>query len=45
MRNSLAFFLSVSIVNLTIADGHSNWLKGILLLGSYLIIAIAYACL
>lgn len=34
-------FISVLIVNYLIQDGESNWLEGVLLLSTYIIIAIA----
>ncbi len=38
----VSIVLSVLIVNLIIADGESNWLEGVQLLGSYAIIGIAF---
>ncbi|KAI8909573.1 Sodium/calcium exchanger protein-domain-containing protein [Gorgonomyces haynaldii] len=38
-------FISILVVNHTLADGESNWLEGLMLLVGYLIIAIAYALL
>ncbi|KAJ3337126.1 hypothetical protein HDU93_001552 [Gonapodya sp. JEL0774] len=35
-------FVSVFIVNALITDGKSNWLEGVLLLGAYLVVAIAF---
>ncbi len=35
-------FVSVFVVNGTIADGKSHWLEGVLLLSSYLMIAFAF---
>ncbi|KXS13239.1 calcium/proton exchanger [Gonapodya prolifera JEL478] len=35
-------FVCVFIVNALIADGKSNWLEGALLLGAYLVVAIAF---
>ena len=41
--NAVTFFLGVVIVHVVVSNGRSNWLKGSLLLGAYLIIAIGYA--
>ena len=35
-------FVSVFISNLVILDGESNWLEGVMLLGTYLIVALAF---
>ncbi|CAH2352038.1 vacuolar calcium ion transporter [[Candida] railenensis] len=35
-------FISVFISNLVILDGESNWLEGAMLLGTYLIVALAF---
>ena len=35
-------FCSVFVVNALIQDGKSNWLEGVFLLGSYLVIAMAF---
>ncbi|KAF9356104.1 hypothetical protein BGX34_010098 [Mortierella sp. NVP85] len=35
-------FVAVLIVNYLIQDGESNWLEGVMLLGAYIIIAIAF---
>jgi Ca2+:H+ antiporter len=34
--------LSVLIINIIVADGESNWLEGVQLLGAYAIIGIAF---
>ncbi|KAG0182034.1 hypothetical protein DFQ28_007532 [Apophysomyces sp. BC1034] len=39
---TVVLFTSVLIVNYLIQDGRSNWLEGVLLLSSYMIIAIAF---
>lgn len=39
---SIVFFLSVVVVECLIADGDSNYLEGAMLVGTYLIIAIAF---
>lgn len=39
--NTGLLILTVLIVNLTLQDGQSNWLEGTMLVGTYLIIAIA----
>ncbi|KAG1061171.1 hypothetical protein G6F42_027750 [Rhizopus arrhizus] len=39
---TVILFASVLIVNYLIQDGRSNWLEGILLLSSYVIIAMAF---
>ncbi|KAI9790438.1 MAG: hypothetical protein M1816_005102 [Peltula sp. TS41687] len=39
---SVVFFLSVIVVNYLIQDGKSNYLEGAMLLGTYLIIALAF---
>ncbi|KAI9780753.1 MAG: hypothetical protein M1839_006540 [Geoglossum umbratile] len=39
---TVVFFLSVLVVNYLIQDGESNYLEGAMLLGTYLIIAIAF---
>jgi len=38
---TVVMFLSVVVVNALISDGHSNWIEGAMLLGLYVIIAIA----
>lgn len=35
-------FVSVMILNYIVADGESNWLEGTMLMGTYIIIAIAF---
>ena len=42
MLETAATFLSVLVVNSILADGKSNWLEGLMLLGSYLILALAF---
>jgi len=37
-----ALFLAVIIVNATIADGESNYLEGVFLLATYIIIAAGF---
>lgn len=39
---TIAVFLAVTIANLTAADGKSNWLEGLLLLGTYAILGLAF---
>ncbi|KAI9838372.1 MAG: hypothetical protein M1819_005640 [Sarea resinae] len=39
---TVVFFLSVLVVNYLIQDGKSNYLEGAMLLGTYIIIAIAF---
>ena len=42
MLETAATFVSVLVVNSILADGKSNWLEGVMLLGSYVILAIAF---
>ena len=42
MLETAATFLSVLVVNSILADGKSNWLEGLMLLGSYVILALAF---
>jgi Ca2+:H+ antiporter len=35
-------FVSVVMANYLIMDGKSNWMEGVMLLGTYIIVAIAY---
>ena len=35
-------FVSVVMTNYLIMDGKSNWMEGVMLLGVYIIVAIAY---
>lgn len=37
-------FISVMLLNYIVNDGESNWLEGTLLLGTYIIISIAFFC-
>ena len=37
-------FLSGSIVSLVVADGETNWLEGVMLLVTYVIICFAIGC-
>jgi Ca2+:H+ antiporter len=39
---TIAFALSVMVVTYTVQDGKSNYLEGAMLLGLYLIIAVAF---
>ncbi|KAI9822085.1 MAG: hypothetical protein M1826_000545 [Phylliscum demangeonii] len=39
---TMVFFLSVIVVNYLIQDGESNYLEGAMLLGTYIIIALAF---
>ncbi|KAK4684039.1 Ca2+:H+ antiporter, partial [Tremellales sp. Uapishka_1] len=39
---SVVLFLSVLIVNQTLADGRSNWMEGLVLMFLYLIIAVSF---
>ena len=39
---TVAFFLSALVVTLLIQDGKSNYLEGLLCLGMYIIIAVAF---
>jgi len=39
---TVVFFLSVLVVTYVCADGKSNWLEGAMLLGLYIIIALAF---
>ncbi|WVR07268.1 calcium/proton exchanger [Kwoniella sp. DSM 27419] len=39
---SIVLFLSVLIVNQTLADGRSNWMEGLVLMMLYLIIAVTF---
>ncbi|WRT66116.1 calcium/proton exchanger [Kwoniella shivajii] len=39
---SIVLFLSVLIVNQTLADGRSNWMEGLVLMMLYLIIAVSF---
>jgi Ca2+:H+ antiporter len=39
---TIAFALSVMVVTYTVQDGKSNYLEGAMLLGLYLIIALAF---
>ncbi|WWC70450.1 calcium/proton exchanger [Kwoniella pini CBS 10737] len=39
---SIVVFLSVLIVNQTLADGRSNWMEGLVLMMLYLIIAVSF---
>ena len=39
---TIAVFLAVTIANLTAADGKSNWLEGLMLLGTYAILGLAF---
>lgn len=39
---TIAVFLAVMIANLVAADGKSNWLEGVMLLGSYTILGLAF---
>ncbi|KAI9594371.1 hypothetical protein BDF19DRAFT_386511 [Syncephalis fuscata] len=38
----VVMFVSVLITNYLIMDGKSNWLEGIMLLGTYAIVAVAF---
>ena len=42
MLETAATFVSVLVVNSILADGKSNWLEGGMLLGSYVILALAF---
>jgi Ca2+:H+ antiporter len=42
MLETAATFISVLVANSILADGKSNWLEGIMLLGSYVILALAF---
>ena len=42
MLETAATFVSVLVVNSILADGKSNWLEGAMLLGSYIILALAF---
>ena len=42
MLETAATFISVLVANSILADGKSNWLEGVLLLGSYVILALAF---
>lgn len=42
MLETAATFVSVLVVNSILADGKSNWLEGGMLLGSYIILALAF---
>ena len=42
MLETAATFVSVLVVNSILADGKSNWLEGVMLLGSYVILALAF---
>ena len=42
MLETAATFVSVLVVNSILADGKSNWLEGAMLLGSYVILALAF---
>jgi len=39
---SIILFLSVLTVNYVVADGKSNWLEGVLLMGLYIILAVIF---
>ncbi len=39
---SIVLFLSVILVNCTMADGRSNWLEGWLLMLMYVVVAVAF---
>ena len=39
---SIVLFLSVLVVNYTVADWKSNWLEGMILMCLYLIIAVTF---
>jgi Ca2+:H+ antiporter len=39
---TVVFFVSVLVVTYTVADGKSNYLEGAMLLGLYIIIALAF---
>jgi Ca2+:H+ antiporter len=39
---TVVFFLSMLVVNYVVIDGKSNWLEGAMLLGLYIIIALAF---
>ncbi|KAI0063395.1 Calcium/proton exchanger [Artomyces pyxidatus] len=41
---TVAFFVSVLLVNLLIQDGKSNYMEGLMLITLYLVIALACAC-
>lgn len=38
----IAFFISVIVVTCTVQDGKSNYLEGAMLVGLYIIIALAF---
>ncbi|KNE66787.1 calcium/proton exchanger [Allomyces macrogynus ATCC 38327] len=40
--DTAVLFIAVLVVNYLIADGRSNWLEGVMLLATYLILAIAF---
>ena len=42
MLETAATFVSVLVVNSILADGKSNWLEGSMLLGGYIILALAF---
>tara|TARA_Y100000768_G_scaffold380440_1_gene357583 strand:- start:5607 stop:6767 length:1161 start_codon:yes stop_codon:yes gene_type:complete len=42
MLETAATFVAVLVVNSILADGKSNWLEGVMLLGSYVILALAF---
>jgi len=39
---TVMLFISIYVVNSVISDGRSHWLEGVMLLGAYLVIAIAF---
>ena len=39
---SIVLFLTVILVNATVADGKSNWAEGIILMSLYIIIAVTF---
>ena len=42
LLETAATFLSVLVANSLLSDGRTNWLEGAMLLGTYLILAVAF---
>jgi len=42
LLETVATFLSVLVANSLLTDGRTNWLEGAMLLGTYLILAVAF---
>ena len=42
MLETAATFMSVLVANSILSDGKSNWLEGVMLLASYVILALAF---